>query len=370
MHGRLQPFKPQFNDKKLLSELIEYANTREIVIKVSDHDLNKILDTIEYTKLGYRDPDDLIANIHSGNKHGTAVITIIPNRYYLLGDMMENDINKPPCYKSKCYLRLIMDEFERIKIRACKLLNSPQEPDQLKFIALKNLRTAEYLLRESSAVCHFLIVPENDTQKRSLHYITDCLKKFLIKSIRFYYSLFDPFITEYFEKSEKLIRNIDQATSSNCIKYLYQEETENNLEESNEDNISYSRYSDISKDSCINLLKDNSNPIHNIRTNQNRASPILRWTGKINLLVSLFYDLTEKGIISIPNNENSIKNKKVSEVSNRSETIMNMVEFLYCNFLDNSGKRLSKDTLRTYLNPNKPDKRSQRSQDLNLDKYT
>ena len=344
LHGRLQPFKPQFNDSKVLSELIEYANTREISINISDHDLNKILATLEYKKIGYRDPDDFITNIRAGDKLGIAVITIIPEKYYLLGDMMENDIQKPPCFKSKCYLRLIIDEFERIKIRACSLLNSVEDPDQLKLLALKKLRIAEYLLRETSAFCNYLLIPKDDDQKQTLYYINDCLKKFLIKSIRFYHRLFDPYLTEYCGQSKKLINNIDRATSSDCIKYVYQ------------DNIEY----------CL----EEPNLMGEQQTKQKTISPILRWSGKINLLVSLFYDLNEKGIIKITDSNNSNKNTKVSKDSNHSETNMSLVEFLYDNFLDNSGKRLSKDTLRTYLNPNRPDKRSKRSQDLDIDKYT
>ncbi len=257
--------------------------------------------------------------------------------------MMEDDVGKPPCFKSMCYLQLIIDEFERIKIRACRLLNSVKEPDELKLQSLKNLRIAEYLLRETSAFCNYLLIPKDDNQKQTLYYINDCLKKFLIKSIRFYHRLFDPYLTEYFGQSKKLINNIDRATSSDCIKYVYQDNIENYIEE----------------------------PIHKLGTHsdQNILSPRLRWSGKIYLLVSLFYDLNEKGIIKVTNSNNSNKNTKVSEASNHPETNMDLVEFLYDNFLDSSGKRLSKDTLRTYLNPNRPDKRSKRSQDLNMDKY-
>ncbi len=343
LHSRLQPFKPQFNDRELLSELIEYANTREIVINIAEHDLNKFLNSIDYNWLGYRGPNDYIANIRSGNKPETAVIQIVPDKHYLLGDMMENDIEKPPCFKSKCYLRLIIDEFERIKIRACCLLNSVEDVDQLKLLALKILRIAEYLLRETSAFCHYLLIPEDDNHKHSLYYINDCLKKFIIKSIRFYYRLFDPYITEYCGQSKKLINNIDRATSSDCIKYIYQDNFDQYLEEP------------ISKEGS--------------QINKNTSSPIIQWNEKINLLTSLFYDLLEKGVISIHDSKNPNKNSKVSEASKQSETNMKLVKILYDNFLDNNGKRLSKDTLRTYLNPNRPDKRSKKSQNLDIEKY-
>ncbi|MBU1013290.1 MAG: hypothetical protein KKG99_09800 [Bacteroidetes bacterium] len=368
LQGRLQPFKPQFNDRDLLSGLIEYANTREVVIKVTDLDLNKDLDTIEFSKLGYRDKDDFSANIRSGEKPGTAIITIVPISHYLLGDKMDNDIEQPPCFKSKCYLRLIIDEFERIKIRACKLLNTPQDPEQLKFIALKNLRTAEFLLRESSAVSHFLFVPEDDTQKRSLYYITVCLKKFLIKSIRFYHKLFDPLITEFFEQSENLIKNIDCITNSDCIKYLYPDELDNNLKEQTENYFRYPINPNRGKDDFLNILKSNPAPISKIKFKQN-GTPVLRWTGKINLLITLFYDLMENGQITSSDGKHIKENSNISDMFKNTDTNMKLVEFLYDNFLDNSGQRLSKNTLRTYLNPNRPDKRSKRSQNLNLDKY-
>ncbi len=196
---------------------------------------------------------------------------------------------------------------------------------------------------ETSAFCNYLLIPKDDNLKHSLYYINDCLKKFLIKSILFYHRLFDPYITEHYKKSIKLINNIDRATSSDCIKYVYQDNIDNCFEE--------------------------PVPIKGIQSNQKTSSPIIRWTGKINLLVSLFYDLMEKGIINITDHENPEEESKVSKGSGYSGTNMNIVELLYDNFLDSSGKKLSKDTLRTYLNPNRPDKRSKRSQDLDMEKY-
>ena len=345
LHGRLQPQKPRFNDNTQLINLVEFANTKKLNIKISEINLSETLCYSECSKHGYKDPDDLIANIHSSNKKGTSIITIIPGKNYLLGNIMEDDIDKPPCFKSKCYLRLIIDEFERIKIRACYLLNSNNNTDQLKLIVLKNLRIAEFLLRETSAHSNFFLISELDSHKRSIHYIIDCLKKFLIKSIRFYHGFFDPYITQFFEQSEELIKNVDQATCSNCIKYLYQNDTNNNFEDSATD----------------------SNHFPNPAIQKLCNKPLLRWTGRINLLVSLFYDLMEKNIILIGEDVNN--QDRVSRKRNQSRTNMNLVEFLYLSFLDSKGNRLSKDTLRTYLNPNRPDKRSKRSQDLNLDKY-
>ncbi len=70
----------------------------------------------------------------------------------------------------------------RIQIRAYKLLNDHPNPDQLKFIALKNLKNAEYLLRESTAISSTLLIPADDPQKKSLLYITDNLKKLNYKT--------------------------------------------------------------------------------------------------------------------------------------------------------------------------------------------
>lgn len=237
----------------------------------------------------------------------------------------------------------MIDEFERIKIRACQLLNTQDEPNQLKQLALRNLRIAEYLLRETSAFCQYLLFQENDNHKHSIYYIIDCLKKFIIKSIRFYHRLFNPYINKYYEQSKKLISNIDRTTSSNCIKYVLEDNFENYLNE--------------------------ATPIQGKQADQNALSLKIQWTGKINLLVSLFYDLNEKGIIKIPEPKKSINNTKVSKAPNSAETNMNLVEFIYHNFLDSNGELLSKDTLRTYMNPNRPDKRSKRSQDLDIDKY-
>lgn len=338
LHGYLQPLKPQLNDPELLSRLIEYANTRKVEIRKAFKHHDEIFTKINYTKLGYKQSDDFIILKANMDSNGVLTITIIPSKYYVLGDKMDNDIEKPPCIKSKSYLQLIVDEFERIKIRAFNLLNTTEDPEHLKLRSLKNLRIAEYLLRESSAYAQYLQTHKNENKNQSLFYIYDCLKKFLIKSIRFYHRLFDPFITKFYAQSEKLINNIDRSTSADCIKYIDQDNIENFLEEP---------LPEINKESV-----------------QDRALPKLRWNGKINSLATLFYDLLEKKMLTTNRH-----NVKVSNDENLAGTDMDLVEFLYNNFLDSNGDRLSKDTLRTYLNPGRPDKRSKRSKDLNIDKY-
>ncbi len=333
LHGKLQPTRSHLNDHDLLKKLIEYANTQ----KFSNEEI--ILN--DYLEFGYRSIEDFI--ITKCNTNGIDYFTVIPNKYYLLGDKLDNDIKKPACFKSKSYLQLIMDEFERIKNRAFYLLNFITDLDNLKIIATKNLRTAEYLLRETSAYCHYLLTPGNDNQTQTLFYINDCLKKFLIKVIRFYHRLFNPFITEYYANSKKLINNIDQTTYSDCIKYIYQDPASANFEN-------------------VNLLKDNFTPPY-------LKHPKIKWTLKINQLTTLFFDLYEKGYIELFN-ENDKKSQKVTQNSESSETNMLLVEFIHANFLDSNGHEFSKDTLRTYLNPNRPDKRSKKSQSININKYT
>lgn len=370
LHGRLQPHKSEFSDEKQLLNLIEYANTKEFSIDISDDKHYETMHYSIYAYLGYKDPDDLMINIHPGRKNGTSVITVIPNKYYLLGDMMEDDIEKPPCFKSRCYLRLIMDEFERIKIRACNLLNTIDKSDQLRILVLKNLRIAEFLLRESSAYSHFFVIPDKHSKMTSMYYIIDCLKKFLIKSIRFYHSFFDPYITDFFEQSEKLIKNVDRATCSSCTKYLFPEDSDNTLGDSNSISAQYRNDALNCKEDFLRMGYGNSDLLSNATNNKVSKPQPIRWMGKINLLVSLFYDLMEKGIIYIhETDENPGDHFSVSKEKIQSGTNMNLVEFLYINFLDSKGNRLSKDTLRTYLNPNRLDKRSKRSQGLNLDKY-
>ncbi len=332
LHGKLQPTRTQFDDPHLLANLIEYANTQEF--------LNLEIPQKEYLKIGYRTPEDFI--ILKGSTNNLETVTIIPNKYYLIGDKLDNDIIKPPCYKSKCYLQLLMDEFERIKIRARNLLNMNTQTEELKILATKNLRNAEFLLRESSAYSHYLVIPENDNKKQTLYYINDCLKKFLIKSIRFYHRLFNPFITEYYNSSKKLINNIDKTTSADCIKYIYQDN--------------------------VNMINDNSSDYEK-QTYNKSGSPKLRWTSKINQLTTLFLDLLEKGIIEIKD-ENTSYSQKVSKFPETFLTNMDLVDFIHLNFLDNKGHTLSKETLRTYLNPKRIDKKSKRSHGINLDKIT
>lgn len=322
LHGRLNPSHSTFNDATILPTLIEYANHHEIIIKKNELENIKLSARKHYLRLGYRNQEDIIIQVSGVDESDYVKINILPGQYYLKGDLFSINISNPSNYKSLCFLKLIIDEYERIKIRSCALLSDDIE--NLQHLALKNLRIIEHLLRETSAIINITSATEPDNITEL--YILDCLKKFIIKSIQFYHTIFDPYLNSYKDSSADLIKSCDQLRSPEFINYLVKQDLE---------------------DSSKYRLEE---PIPKYHT----SKPSLIWTSKINKLTTIFYNLVEEGIIQfVPNNK---------KISKKNVTNMVLVEFICKNFLDINGENLSKDTIRTYLNPHRPDKRSKRTQ--------
>ncbi len=80
---------------------------------------------------------------------------------------------------------------------------------------------------------------------------------------------------------------------------------------------------------------------------QNNSVPVykrLQWKGPINKLVTIFYELAYTDIFE----GEPILNASSSEI----------IDFIYDHFIDKNGDNLSKTTIRTILQPSRPEKRS------------
>ncbi len=314
LHGKLNPTIRLKEHDNNLTNLIELANTKEILVPHDELESLRKEITEKHQSLGYRSPDDLVIKVAVGHNALYNHIYIIPGTHYLIGNHFDDNIGTPENEKELVYLKLIIDEFERIKIRACARLHKSEDHKLNKKAIINNLNLLQNLLREVTAKHNFILHNQKSTTTEK--YIFDCLKKFTIKTLWYYHTLYEPQIGKYKSQSLNLIKECQQISFPGVANYLVKKENE----------IEY------------HLVKepDNHSEYRSIK---------FRWNGKLNHLATIFYDLYENGLIS--NNP----------CHDETKTNMDLVEFIHRNFLDNHGHPISKDTLRTYLNPNRHDKR-------------
>lgn len=321
LHGRLKPVNLITEGHDILSNLIEFANSKEILIPKDELEQFKKQITSNHTKLGYRCLNDMIIITGPADIIENVLIKIIPANSYLIGNTFKDDIEEPPDTNSMYYLKLMIDEFERIKIRACRLLHIDENTRQTKKTILNNLKQIEHQLREVTAISK---IAHHDESSNPIDiYVLDTLKKFVVKTIRFYYTVHDPHLWRYKKESLKLIKECDQISFPGIVNYIINKEV-----------VSQNRPLEV------------NDPETKYKCNKQT----LQWNGKLNHLATIFFELQEKGFINRSKHE-------------RNKTNMDLVDFIHQHFLDNNGQSISKDTLKTYLNPNKPDKRSKKSYD-------
>jgi hypothetical protein len=112
-----------------------------------------------------------------------------------LEELFDIDIPPPPDLKAEYFLDLIELEYEKIKLRAKKFLETSHEETQISLYANKNIQIAKRIAFEANTLSKQL----KPGEKISLwdhpdSYIIDILKHFLIKSILFYQGLFQPYL--------------------------------------------------------------------------------------------------------------------------------------------------------------------------------
>lgn len=102
----------------------------------------------------------------------------------------------------------------------------------------------------------------------------------------------------------------------------------------------------------ISYTKDKLQNRKEIKTAETKFSK-LKWNGNTNVLVDIFYRLTQ---------EEKVNGKPYIET-----TPENLTEIIYSCFLDKNGKKLSKETIETYLKPGRREKRPTIDKQFDLD---
>ncbi|MFC2106879.1 hypothetical protein ACFLRY_00940 [Bacteroidota bacterium] len=353
LFGKLYP-ETIINEETPIKTLIETANTIEISTTDIKKEIFQYIHTLDYQRLGYRSRKHYQTKINPPtNENPSSTITIKPNTSYLNGNINIVSLTPPPCQFTTEYLKLMIDELNRIKTRAFSILDKINSQEDINYQVFKNIKIAEYLGQECQTILATLKISKAEEENQQQIYIFSTLKSFIIKSIEFYLHFFKPYLKGTLNQFNNLIADLendyfDQLSSSQFLNELLSSSPTN--------------------------TKQNHKTYITTQTNnefkESKPTYKIIWNKNLNLLATYYLDLFENGIISFPDTSRDNENIPENIQENLNKVLRKYLTTHICNtFLDNQGEELSIETIKTYLNPNKPECRSKRSRGPNLDKY-
>lgn len=353
LYGNLNPKYIKKEKKLSTGQLINQANTIEIKLKTTRSQIDKYIDTFNYHILGFRSENDFMLFIESpGDNLNNCKVKITPVTTYINGNLNTKSLTPPSCMLSKEYLKLFIDELQRIKIRAFAILENTANKKQVNYQACRNLKIAEYLGVECLNIIANFKLSQNEEIDESIVYIFETLKSFIIKSIEFYIHFFEPYLEDKIHHFKHLLSELE---------YNYKDQIESNkfISKIISNSIDCT-YSSTNLSPEISYAKEKPDSLK------------IYWNRNINLLATYYLDLVENGIISLPATKDEYGKIKVSKDHNKILDIhvrKFLTNHICSTFLDSKGKPLSPHTVSTYLDPKKPDRRSKMSKGPNLDKF-
>jgi len=211
VHGDLRPYLEIYSSKNHIQNLMKklwsvyFTEDKEGLIHTSDSDLIDI-----YIKGG--DTVSIKIEEIDGELKGT----ITPK--HQLEKLIDIDIPPPPDLKATYFLDLIKIEYEKIKLRAKRLLKTSLEENQISLFANNNIQIAKRIAVEAHKLSKQLKPHGIDELGNPDYYIIDILKTYMIRSILFYQELFQPYIKAPIQDEFQLKMTLYEARSVQDLK--------------------------------------------------------------------------------------------------------------------------------------------------------
>ncbi len=317
-----------------------------------EDDPESIIEGFDITELGYQFKEDVEILIRKNDKKKVHELIARPKRIYPLEDHFS--IPDPPDKKSAYFLALISDEFERVKIRANKVLNSTCKKKHIALFAHKNIQRARKIQYDVRYMITKIAKPWSSVTDNPDAYVIFVLDMFLSRIISFYQQLFQPFILA-FPKDDQPVSTIPVAPLYVTYPYLYRDlpskpdtyslQMDGSIFD-HQINRQVSKLRDISEPDSEYTKDTGRGPDNKKSFQPDQASEKgrrLKWHGQLNVLVDIMLQLSS-GI-------------KVNGRPPLEATPDELRLFIRENFLDKDGREISAFTLDTYLKPNRQDKR-------------
>jgi hypothetical protein len=265
-------------------------------------------------------------------------IYIKPVRIYELKEMI--DLPYFNSFKCVSYLELLGDEFERIKIRAEKILEKALDENLIRAYANRHIQIAKRLFHDAK---RSLLDVQNKNNPEDI-YIFFALNLFIVRTILLYQKMFKPYLKQESDSEVMLIHEVLKELSLRKLCSLFPSDKSGYC--------NYVKKSFIEKSTISESVVEESQSEQEKDLLQKKSSHTIqgkwpytpaKWNGQINVLVDVLTQLTE---------ETKVSGKPILETTDE-----NLLNFILTNFRDKYNREFSYYTIHTLLKKSRTDKR-------------
>lgn len=332
--GRFRPFLPRYSDSLELKNILLEAQTQTVATLGPNEDVEAFILDTDFLTFGFKDVSDfdITQKAVPGNK---TEIVVIPRKVYEGHEVL--DIPYYTSFKTNIFLEMILDEFERVKIRAEKKLEITESHKELSVYAEKHIAKLKKLFYDVKVLL-------NDNHHRDDIYILMALSLIIIRTILFYQKMFKQFLVLPPDNQDQLKSVLFSSIALGRLKVLFDMRGSQYCSYIKKSYLQkYDTHDGNVEEPCDSGSETFSEKKSLQQERETQSYHPAKWNGQANVLMDLFIQLTE---------EIKVSGKPILETSpeNLRELIM---EF----FVDKDSKRFSYHTVNTNLKSYRTDKR-------------
>lgn len=209
--GRFQPSQAKFSNPEELKNLVAEAQTNTVTVLPAGKDPDEYIAETDFLAFGFKEEADFDV-IQKDLGSGRTAIIVVPTRIYEGCEVL--DIPAYTSFKVNIFLELIMDEFERVKIRAEKKLENTDDRRVLAVYAEKHIAKLKKLFYDAKVLL-------NGNHHRDDIYILLSLSMVLIRTILFYQKMFKQFLATPPDNQEQLKSELFSSIALGRLKVLF-----------------------------------------------------------------------------------------------------------------------------------------------------
>lgn len=177
--GKLRPTLQMYSRVENLDRLIRLSQRIHVATFPKTASIQRQIKQIDISAFGFIEPEHATV-IQERNENDEIEIYLEPEKTY--EGFSDYGVPRVTSMKSTVFCELIIDEFERIKIRGGKFIELAKKESQVDFYAIKNLHKSQQLLEAAKRILTDLSKKE-DRENLFIYYI---LGDFLIRTIDFF----------------------------------------------------------------------------------------------------------------------------------------------------------------------------------------
>lgn len=332
--GRFRPFLPRYSDSLELKNILLEAQTQTVATLGPNEDAEAYISDTDFLTFGFKDVSDfdITQKALPGGKTG---IVVTPRKVYEGREVL--DIPNYTSFKTNVFLEMVIDEFERLKIRAEKKLDMTEDRKEIAVYAEKHVTKAKKLFYDAKLLL-------NDNHHRDDIYILLALSMVLIRTVLFYQKFFKQFLVLPADNPDQLKAELFSSIALGRLKVLFNMNGSGYCSYIKKSYLQKSDTQDCNvEEPCGSGSETFSGKKSLQQEHGSQSYHPAKWNGQANVLMDLFIQLTE---------EIKVSGKPILETSpeNLRELIM---EF----FVDKDNKKFSYHTVNTNLKSYRTDKR-------------